>query len=169
MKHRGLLRKQITKAWNAAISQDYQRQRINSERSLQASLWSQLNSILPPKSRRMFIEPTLKIEREGTREFRIPDFVICNTKEVIGIIEIKYIPRAKPNWKKDVDTFDWICKNRNKLVVQNKRHRGVESDGRIYPISKDLLIVWAGVHRDSDLLIKDHFKPKVSDSFLELY
>lgn len=103
MNRRGLLRGQLTQAWGMAIDEDYRRQRINSERSLQASLWSKLNVLLPPESRRMFIEPKLKatvaaLDGQVKPEFRFPDIVICNTREVIGIVEVKYLPRAKPNW-----------------------------------------------------------------------
>jgi len=44
MSRRTVLRSQLTTAWREAIEEDYRSQRINSERSLQASLWSRLNS-----------------------------------------------------------------------------------------------------------------------------
>jgi hypothetical protein len=169
MNRRSTLRRQISEAWSTAITQDYQRQRINNERSLQASIWSRLNSILPCESRRMFIEPALVLQTSGTRKCRIPDIVVCNTKEVIGIIELKYLPRVKPNWKKDLDTLLWICEHRDDLRVQNSKYRGIESDGKAYPLSKDLLLVWAGVHCYQGAHLKPHIQPMLSDSFLELH
>src|SRR5690606_9892641 len=81
MSNRELLRSQITEAWSRCLAEDYAAQRINSERSLQASLWSRLNEILPRSSRRMFIEPGLSIIG-AARQLRYPDIVICNTREV---------------------------------------------------------------------------------------
>jgi hypothetical protein len=174
MNRRELLRNQLRDAWKATIEQDYRRQRINSERSLQASLWSQLNSILPPKTRRMFIEPILKatvsnLDGEVAQESRYPDIVICNKKEVIGIIEIKYLPRAKPNWTKDLQTFSWIHKNRDQFVIQNIRHRGVATDSREYKLSKDVLFVWAGVHLPSKDQISQSIDQGLAKHFLPLH
>jgi hypothetical protein len=77
---------------------------------------------------------------------RFPDLVICNTKEVIGIVELKYQPRGKPNWPKDLQTFDFIVKNRDQIYVSNARYRGIIADDREYPLAKDILFVWAGIH-----------------------
>ena len=94
MKQRALLKSQIIEAWHQCINNDYRLQRINSERSLQAAFWSQLNSIFS-ENRRMFIEPGLVFENDGENNKLIPDLVICNKKEVIGIIELKYLPRVQ--------------------------------------------------------------------------
>ena len=174
MNRRGLLRQQINDAWRAAIQVDYCSQRIDSERSLRASLWSQLNSILPPESRRMFIEPTLKamaptLDGKVAHEFRYQDIVICNTREVIGIIEIKYLPRVKPNWTKDLQTFSWIHKHRDQILIQNIRHRGAVADCHAYPLSEDVLFVWAGVHVPADLEISQHIDQRLSKHFLALH
>ena len=100
MVKRRLLKAQILEAWSECITGDYARQRINSERSLQASLWSELNDRLDERTRRMFIEPRLSCETEKSprrdNTVRYPDLVVCNTRSVIGIIELKYRPRAKP-------------------------------------------------------------------------
>lgn len=173
MNRRGLLRQNLKDAWQSAIADDYYRQRINSERSLQASLWSKLNEILP-KARRMFIEPKLKatveaLDGQVNPEFRFPDIVICNTKEVIGIVEVKYLPRAKPNWQKDLNTFSWINTNRDQIVIQNIRYRGVTVDDREYPLSEDVLFVWAGVHALSGIDLAKHINPELSRHFLALH
>lgn len=174
MNRRGLLRKQLTQAWRNAIEEDYHRQRINSERSLQASLWSKLNKLLPAESRRMFIEPKLKakvaaLDGQVKPEFRFPDIVICNTREVIGIVEVKYLPRARPNWKKDLQTFLWLHTNREQIVIQNVRHRGVTADDRSYPLAQDVLFVWAGVHALSGIDLGQHIDPDLSTHFLALH
>lgn len=174
MNERGLLRTQIIESWKSAIENDYHRQRINSERSLQASFWSKLNNILHPETRRLFIEPTLQADIEqadGSKkiESKFPDIVVCNTREVIGIIELKYQPRAEPSWEKDLNTFEWIQKNREHLTVQNERYHGLQSDNRKYKLAENFLFVWAGVHLPWKNSLSNHFPKEFLGWFLELH
>jgi len=64
MKQRKYIQELIVDAWSDTVAHDYCRQRINSERSLQASFWSQINMRLP-KNRRLFIEPPMKVEKSN--------------------------------------------------------------------------------------------------------
>ena len=78
MNRRTLLRAQLAQAWKECIDFDYRRQRINSERSLQASFWEKLNSCLPAETRRLFIEPTMKISvqsQNGCEKVHITKFL----------------------------------------------------------------------------------------------
>ena len=168
MSSRPLLRKQIAEAWRQSIAVDYAAQRINSERSLQASVWSHLNSVLPRKTRRMFIEPCMSILGQD-REDRFPDLVICNTRHVIGIVELKYQPRMRPSWRKDIDTFHWLAKNQSNIAITNSRYRGAEADARVYPLAQQVLYVWAGVHAESPIRLADHIAPELSPMFLALH
>ena len=168
MSTRPLLRRQITEAWRQSIATDYTAQRINSERSLQASVWAQLNALLPSGTRRMFIEPCMSVPGSG-RQVRFPDIVICNTREVIGIVELKYQPRGKPSWSKDLATFHWVTENTARISISNARFRGVGTDSRSYPLSKTILYVWAGVHAACDLDLRTHISPAVSQCFLALH
>jgi hypothetical protein len=165
---RPLLRRQITEAWRQSISTDYAAQRINSERSLQASVWANLNALLPQNTRRTFIEPRMSIPGSN-RQSRIPDIVICNSREVIGIVELKYQPRGKPSWNKDLATFHWVTENRDRISISNSRFRGVGIDARSYPLSKTILYVWAGVHAACALDPRSHITPAVSQCFLALH
>lgn len=165
MKNRTALRTQIDEAWLACIAEDYNRQRINSERSLQASFWSQLNHRLHAETRRMFIEPGMKSGTDGTR---FPDIVICNTEKVIAIIELKYTPRAIPNWKEDLGTFDWIHAHRD-ISISNKRFRGAAVDEREYPLDPDLVFVWAGIHLPSEERLGMHISEALALHFMELH
>lgn len=149
MRRRSLLRKQIALAGARVITTDYVKQRVNSERSLQASMWANLNKLLPSTTRRMFIEPPLSA-RSPSSAVRYPDIVICNTRSVIGIIELKYQPRVRPSWSKDVATFQWIGSNLKQLSICNRRFRGVEFDAKTYPVADDALFVWAGIHAPCD-------------------
>ena len=145
MKQRALIKKQIIQAWNESINEDYCNQRINSERSLQALFWSRLNCILS-ENRRLFIEPTITITTDSGNKKVIPDIVVCNTKEVIAVIELKYSPRAKPKFQKDIESLCSIARNREQIIISNERFRGIEKDGKKYALSNNILFVWAGIH-----------------------
>ncbi len=145
MKERSLIKTQIIQAWNDCINIDYCNQRVNSERSLQASFWSYLNQSLS-KNRRLFIEPGLSIKMKDGFKKLVPDIVVCNRREVISVVELKYLPRAQPKFKKDIETLSLIANNRDQLEISNSRFRGVEKDGNKYSLSKNILFVWAGVH-----------------------
>lgn len=145
MKQRSLIKSQIIKAWSECIDDDYCSQRINSERSLQASFWAHLNKTLP-KNRRLFIEPSVSMRIDGSLIKLIPDIVVCNTREVISVIELKYLPRAQPKHSKDIKSLSLIAENRHQITIANDRFRGSEQDSNEYSLSKSILFVWAGVH-----------------------
>lgn len=176
MAKRRTLRKQIESAWAAAIESDYCSQRINSERSLQASFWSQLNQLLPPVRRRLFIEPSIGISIEGRPRIIYPDFVICNRREVIAVVELKYQPRAKPSFHKDIETLRTIAEQRSGLQLVHRRFRGLDFENTAYPCATSMLFVWAGIHavqsasyssRDIPLFADQH--PSLANSYLQLH
>jgi len=105
----------------------------------------------------------------GQAKWRFPDLVVCNTRAVIGIIELKYQPKIRPRWEKDLQTLEWLARNRKVLSVQNRRYRGVEADGRVYPLSPRILFVWAGVHAGLDFELSERISPELKGSFLELH
>lgn len=171
---RTLLRSKLTQAWCECIKADYRSQRINSERSLQASFWSKLNPLLPSETRRLFIEPTMKIavskpNGQEKDHLKYPDIVVCNTRQIIGIVELKYQPRTGPTWKKDIATFKWISQHRNKISVSNVRFQGVEVDGTIYSLANDALFVWAGIHTPYPHRIGDQVSSELRQNFFELH
>lgn len=146
MKQRALIKSQIIQAWTESIESDYCNQRINSERSLQASFWSRLNCIIS-KNRRLFIESTITITTDsGIKELITPDIVVCNTKEIIAVLELKYSPNARPRFQKDIESLCSIARNRKQIIISNERFRGIEKDGNKYALSNNVLFVWAGVH-----------------------
>jgi hypothetical protein len=171
MKQRALLKSQIIKAWNKSMKRDYFNQRINSERSLQASFWSHLNQLLKG-NRRLFIEPTMSIKIKNNKKRIIPDIVVCSAKQVISVIELKYMPRAQPKYQKDIKSLVLIAKNRNKISIANERFRGTEKDGTRYSLSKNILFVWAGVHAKEKLEINQSYSAgheSLDGCYLELH
>ncbi len=149
MRGRAPLKRQIHSAWQQCIEEDYTRQRINSERSLQASFWAQLNRRLGA-NRRLFIEPRIEVRKQGLVKRLYPDIVICNTQRVIAVIELKYLPRARPRIKKDLESLALISKHRSSLSISNIRYKGPSADSRDYGFSNKVVFVWAGVHKEID-------------------
>jgi hypothetical protein len=139
---RRILRQQLIKAWDRSIGQDYRRFRIYSERSLQASFWARLNKLLPAATRRLFVEPRIVVD--GVVYF--PDLAICNSREVIAIIELKYQPRVPPSHDKDLNTLKALARNRKKLHLVAERYRGNGKFRKDYVFATNVLFVWAGVH-----------------------
>src|SRR5512139_4141744 len=127
MKQRFLLKATIIDAWRSCITDDYCRQRINSERSLQASLWARLNERLSAH-RRMFIEPHVAVRTENGTVSLLPDLVICNSRQVIGVIELKYQPRTTPSYAKDINSLATLATHREGITFQNERYRGEVAD-----------------------------------------
>lgn len=146
MAQRNLIKSQIIEAWEKSINSDYSSQRINSERSLQAAFWSHLNPLLS-KNRRLFIEPRMTIQTPNGRKKIYPDIVVCNTKQVISVIELKYLPRTNPSYENDIKKLALIAKKSKQISIANVRFRGTEKDSRQYTLSSSILFVWAGIHK----------------------
>ncbi|MEO1526811.1 MAG: hypothetical protein AAFX06_15350 [Planctomycetota bacterium] len=139
------LRKQLWTAWERVIREDYEKQLINSENGLQASLLFHLRSLLP-KSRRVFIEPQV-FSSDSKTDLWFPDLVVCNSREVIAVLELKYLPRATANWNKDLTKMNRIAELKDSLFVSNTRYLGPPADEREYRFASKTLFGWMGVHR----------------------
>lgn len=143
------LKKRMENAWRKCIEEDYNSRRINSERSLQAAFWFRLNQMLNSKgkaARQIFIEPHFLINGKPF----YPDLVVCNSRRVIGVIELKYQPRTKPKFEKDFGTMQNLSENRAVLKISNERYLGPDVSAHEYRFSKDVVFVWAGVYRNGN-------------------
>ncbi len=147
MAKRNLLAQHLTAAWDETINHPYASGLINSERGLQFYFCIALLKKFSGKvKRRLFVEPTVQVEGE----LRIPDLVICNSRNVIGVVEFKYTPRGVPReYPKDFETLALIDKNSaaQGLTVSNQRYRGPESP-RVYEVAPDAVYCWASIHSD---------------------
>lgn len=140
------LQLQLLAAWRNTIENHYDKCLLNSERSLQASFWSHIVAELP-NNRRTFIEPRIKHHRGPAIPRIYPDILVCNSQTVIAVIEIKYTPKTPPQFKKDINTLNWVAKNKSRLYVENNRYQGDASETEWYDFADNTLFVWAGVHR----------------------
>jgi len=125
----------------------------------------------------MFIEPNITFKTNKGITRIIPDLVICNTKEVIGVIELKYGPRANPKFAKDIQSLSSIAKHRGNIILTNERYLGDAADGKRYKLSKNILFIWAGVHASPHNKISTERKtklysegrPELDGCFIELH
>ena len=167
MKQRKQLRSQIINAWADSIFDDYHAKRINSERALQASLWAALVRQLND-NRRIFIEPSFMVSQRKIT----PDLVICNSRSVIAVIELKYQPRGTAKYAKDIRNLGLLARHRDEAKMSDARFRGLDDRVKSYPLASHVLFVWAGVHTKPrsfpDQLFSDGH-PALNACFLELH
>lgn len=97
----------------------------------------------------------------------MPDLLICNSREIIGVVELKYQPRARPNYSKDLETLEWIATHGSNISITNERFRGKTADARTYKLSKSVVYVWAGVHADKSITLP--IPARLKSNFLELH
>ncbi len=166
-----MLKAQLRSAWQHTIERHYQQQQINSERGLQAFLCAALLDRFEldgvAKNRRIFIEPTLAVGRSNI--VRKPDIVICNSKSIIGVVELKYKPLGHPRTKKDLETLDWMASHPEGIRVQNDRYLGVARDDRSYPLVADAVLCWAGVHKGMAEPVARQISSRLKKYFVELH
>jgi hypothetical protein len=146
---RNLLKNALTSAWETCIKKDYPTRCINSEHALQAYFFSRLKEALDSKPRQIFVEPRFSIPTEGNRKLHyIPDLIVCDTRQIIAVVELKYQPRSNPSFQKDFKTLVTVATTAREqhLTFINKRYRG-EGDPAPYPLATDVVFVWAGVHK----------------------
>lgn len=172
MAKRYLLRRQLFRSWQETIENQYQYQQINSERGLQVSFCSALMSKFDEKglNRRLFIEPRLRT-RNGTRG-PMPDVVICSTRKIIGIVELKYAPKGKPKVSKDLNTFKWAHSKQKGILLANNRFLGVPYDETQYTLASDVVLCWAGIHngiRDVPYPLNQQVPARLKSNFMELH
>ena len=146
MPNRGLLRRQIRKTWADTIRSAYMDQVISSERALQVHFASRLMDIFcnDGVNRRVFVEPLMQLET-GNRVH--PDLLICNSRSIIGVVELKYLPKVKPTFEKDFITFEKLAAHGTNIEILNRRYRGPDQGGGQYAMNTNPMYVWAGVYR----------------------
>lgn len=175
MPPRTLLRTQLSKAWQKTIKSQYKEQLINSERGLQIYFCSALLGIFQKNNRtennkrRIFVEPRLSIGED----IRYPDLVVCDKKLIIGVVELKYLPRGLLNFekhvKKDIKTLELIANYQQTIEISNDRFLGPADDGTPYSLAKDAVLCWGGVYRGNEEKDISEHTANLSRRFLGLH
>ena len=169
MSGRLLLRRQLYGSWQDTIQKHYQRQRINSERGLQVFFCASLLAAFEQAGveRRLFVEPRLTTTSGTTGP--LPDIVICNTKKIIGVVELKYMPRVVAKTDKDLKTLKWVASHPSCIRISNGRYLGVPRDETEYSLANNAVLCWAGVHRGLDGMLSSRVAKNVHPYFMELH
>ncbi|MFY3134242.1 hypothetical protein ACOTF1_24670 [Achromobacter ruhlandii] len=151
MTTRRVLKKAAFQAWKTTIEAGYSKRRINTEGDLQALFWQNLRDEVGERSRTIFVQPRIKLPGDGVngKKTVVPDIVVCNSRSIIGVIELKYGPRTRPNTKKDLDSLQVLAQLNlgSDVEIKNERFLGKGPGVRTqYSLARDVLWVWAGVY-----------------------
>ncbi|AOI72479.1 hypothetical protein WI32_10880 [Burkholderia ubonensis] len=115
--------------------------------------------------RQVFIEPTLNLNGSVIR----PDMMICNAREVICVLELKYVPRGRADTTKDMRSISSIARA-SELTVALERYRGPELTRPPFKVSGTVLFAWAGIHCGDTEPAQEWKDPAFADHyFLELH
>lgn len=149
MAHRSLLRAQLCSAWSRTIAGPYDSRLVNSERGLQTHFCMALNDEFERGEvrRSLFVEPNVIFGADR----RCPDLIVCNTRSVIGVVEFKYVPRARPAFAKDLDTLKRLRNTAGRLTISNERYRG-NSMAQSYTMAEDAVLCVAAVYSSRSVL-----------------
>ena len=166
MSTRSLLRSQLRRAWRRTIHGPYSDRLVNSERGLQVHFClSLLEEFKASKvRRRLFVEPMVLLPG-ATRRF--PDLVICNGHRMIGVVEFKYTPRARPTVTKDISTLRQLAASGETVVLANDRFRGI-AEVRRYSLAPDAVLCWAAVYAGGLVALPDRVVSGIGSRFLRL-
>ncbi len=136
----------MRRAWTETIRSAYLDQVISSERGLQVHFTARLMDLFwqDGVKRRVFVEPKMQLDT-GARVH--PDLLICNARAIIGVVELKYQPKMRPQYEKDFATFESLAVHGTGIEIFNNRYRGPDGGGGRFAMSADPMYVWAGVYR----------------------
>lgn len=169
MKRRMPLRNNLEWAWNQC-QEDYNARLINSERTLQAALWANLRARLKDdpvrRHQRVFIEPAITLNDD---QIIYPDLVICNSRTIIGVVEIKFLPRTKPRFSKDLKTLASLAAQQLEVPLKIDRFRGSKPGKHHYRFAEHVLLAWAGIHGCSEEIDECRFAERNSSDFKGYY
>ena len=169
MTHRSILREHLRQAWRTVISERYHQQLIDSEASLQVHFGAALLRRFEVKSPtfRIFVEPTIRLLKPSIH--KKPDLVICNQRRIIGMVELKYVPRARAAYRKDLETLEHLSKHRLKFEISNARYLGPQKATKRYGLAADAVLCWAGVYSGRRIADQAFTNAEAREDFLALH
>ena len=165
MPSRSLLRGQVRRAWRRTINGAYSERLVNSERGLQVHFCIALLKEFRASKviRRLFVEPTIFFA-DSTK--RCPDLVICSARRIIGVVEFKYFPRARPAVEKDMNTLLRLAAAKD-IALANDRFRGA-GEVRHYTVARDAVLCWAGVYTGNFLALPPRAVSRLGERFMRV-
>jgi hypothetical protein len=167
MNKRHALREDLVSAWKSVIEGHYDQQNIDSEASLQIHFAAALLTVFNGRKRRIFVEPTVKVLQPSIH--KKPDLVICNQRQIIGLVELKYKPRGRASYSKDLNTLRQLSENRLQFDVANERYLGPRKPPKPYSLAHDAVLCWAAVYSGKRVSSPDFLEAESRGDFLALH
>ena len=166
---RQTLRDQLVQAWHQTIEQPYREQLINSERGLQVHFCAALLNIFSKyeRPRRIFVEP--RISSKLLDKGYIPDVLICNQRSIIGIVELKYKPKGRAKYVKDLRTLERLTDQEAEITIANDRFRGKKLNVRSYKMASNSIVCWAAVYSGKIIQAEAKLDPQLKNRVLFLH
>ena len=113
----------LKKIWIPEIEDLYRSGLICTERTLQAEIYRRLKEY---DKYNIWVEPTLSFIPHTNLDYKKPDLIITQEREIVGIIELKYKPYGATFYREDIDklvAFSNIPAN-SKLPLLTIPHTG---------------------------------------------
>jgi len=130
-------------AWSK-VKDAYFEARINSERTLQAVLYSHLVPLLSSEEIAI-CEPVISLRGKNSH---IPDMVVIRENDVIAAVELKFVPHAYPRFRDDLEKLKTYAQSQdpqNNFPLLLKPSDGKFDDRRRFIFAPDCLLVFGVV------------------------
>jgi len=98
-----------------------------------------------------------------------PDVLVCDHEKVIAVVELKYQPHKRPDYRKDIDKLAFIANSLEQFEVYNYRFRGHRKNHDPFALAENALFVWAGVYREEYVEVATRIDPIIQDRFLAFH
>ena len=148
----------LERAWDA-VGKSYMASRINSERTMQAVLYSQLSTILPDDAY-VLCEPTINLADYGEV---IPDLLILAGGTVTAAIELKFVPHHYPLYKGDLEKLKAYGTSRSEFPILVEAGTGQFSSTR-FRFAENCILVFAAIgQHDSEAMDKSYLRKQMGD------
>jgi hypothetical protein len=143
---------------STTILSEYNTGRIVSERHLQAFIYHQLHEQMQEAGLTLVIEPSIKTMEKSNIDGLIPDVIIRSEKEVLAVIELKFVPYGYPQYKKDFATFSAFYSSvdkQSKIYLSCSPKDGLWDQEKRYTLSTDLKVYYLVIARHDSYLFSD--------------
>lgn len=131
-------------AW-ASVVRSYWAGEINSESTMQARLYSEIERRSPHL--RFYCCPELRIARKSY----VPDMVVCDGGKVVAILELKFEPHYKAStYKKDLEKLKHLVGAESYQQIRLDPKSGCYLD-EAYEVASECLAVFVNIGRGSSV------------------
>lgn len=116
---------------------------------------------------RIFVEPSVQVLNSSI--YKKPDLLICNQRQIIGMVELKYAPRGRATYAKDLETLAHLSEHRLKFEISNQRYLGPKKLGKPFTLASNAVLCWAGVYSGAKISNEAFSRAESRQDFLALH